>query len=84
MSCFAKSGASDLALLVGIGEVQEYIDVADFATGLSRSLNGQVLMSESTFFSVSETVDLSTGFFSFVPLKANLFVRSHLSAKCYR
>jgi len=30
----------------GIGEVQEYIDVCDFATGLSRMLNGQVIPSE--------------------------------------
>ncbi|KAI9228258.1 MAG: alpha-aminoadipic semialdehyde dehydrogenase-like protein [Piptocephalis tieghemiana] len=30
----------------GIGEVQEYIDVADYAVGLSRMLNGQVLPSE--------------------------------------
>ncbi|KAI9503775.1 Aldehyde/histidinol dehydrogenase [Coemansia spiralis] len=30
----------------GIGEVQEYIDVADYAVGLSRMLNGQVVPSE--------------------------------------
>ncbi|KAI3640335.1 hypothetical protein MIR68_001213 [Amoeboaphelidium protococcarum] len=30
----------------GRGEVQEYIDIADFATGLSRSLNGKVIPSE--------------------------------------
>ncbi|CAJ0585945.1 unnamed protein product, partial [Mesorhabditis spiculigera] len=30
----------------GIGEVQEYVDICDFATGLSRSLAGQVLPSE--------------------------------------
>ncbi|EGG19189.1 aldehyde dehydrogenase [Cavenderia fasciculata] len=28
------------------GEVQEFIDVCDFATGLSRSINGQVMPSE--------------------------------------
>lgn len=30
----------------GVGEVQEYIDICDYATGLSRSLNGQILPSE--------------------------------------
>ena len=31
----------------GIGEVQEYIDVCDFAVGLSRMLGGNVMPSES-------------------------------------
>eukprot|EP01095_Lingulamoeba_sp_RSL-Kostka_P005671 TRINITY_DN1712_c0_g1_i1.p1 TRINITY_DN1712_c0_g1~~TRINITY_DN1712_c0_g1_i1.p1 ORF type:complete len:540 (+),score=219.62 TRINITY_DN1712_c0_g1_i1:171-1790(+) len=30
----------------GIGEVQEYIDICDYATGISRSLNGKVIPSE--------------------------------------
>jgi aldehyde dehydrogenase family 7 member A1 len=30
----------------GLGEVQEYIDMADYATGLSRMLNGRVIPSE--------------------------------------
>jgi len=30
----------------GLGEVQEYIDIADYATGLSRMLNGKVIPSE--------------------------------------
>ncbi|KAJ1351207.1 putative aldehyde dehydrogenase 7 member A1 [Parelaphostrongylus tenuis] len=30
----------------GLGEVQEYVDICDYATGLSRSLNGQILPSE--------------------------------------
>ncbi|RKP20357.1 aldehyde dehydrogenase family 7, member A1, isoform CRA_f, partial [Rozella allomycis CSF55] len=30
----------------GIGEVQEYIDICDYAVGLSRMLNGQVIPSE--------------------------------------
>eukprot|EP00053_Salpingoeca_punica_P008966 m.80123 g.80123 ORF g.80123 m.80123 type:complete len:535 (+) comp14825_c0_seq1:5573-7177(+) len=33
-------------LAEGEGEVQEYIDICDFAVGLSRSLNGQVIPSE--------------------------------------
>ena len=33
-------------LVEGIGEVQEYVDVCDFATGLSRMINGKVLPSE--------------------------------------
>ncbi|KAJ3194050.1 Alpha-aminoadipic semialdehyde dehydrogenase [Irineochytrium annulatum] len=33
-------------LAEGVGEIQEYIDIADFAVGLSRSLNGQVIPSE--------------------------------------
>eukprot|EP00123_Amoebidium_parasiticum_P000589 comp11434_c0_seq1/m.5846 comp11434_c0_seq1/g.5846 ORF comp11434_c0_seq1/g.5846 comp11434_c0_seq1/m.5846 type:complete len:541 (-) comp11434_c0_seq1:88-1710(-) len=30
----------------GVGEVQEYIDICDYATGLSRMINGKVLPSE--------------------------------------
>jgi len=30
----------------GVGEVQEVVDVCEFVTGLSRSLNGQIWMSE--------------------------------------
>lgn len=30
----------------GLGEVQEYIDICDFATGLSRTIEGKVLPSE--------------------------------------
>ncbi|KAJ1840266.1 Alpha-aminoadipic semialdehyde dehydrogenase, partial [Coemansia sp. RSA 2708] len=33
-------------LAEGVGEVQEYIDIADYAVGLSRMLNGQVVPSE--------------------------------------
>lgn len=33
-------------LAEGIGEVQEYIDVCDYAIGLSRMINGQVIPSE--------------------------------------
>ena len=33
-------------LAEGIGEVQEYIDVCDYAVGLSRMFNGQVFPSE--------------------------------------
>lgn len=35
----------------GIGEVQEYVDNCDYATGLSRMYAGKVLPSESTFVS---------------------------------
>lgn len=31
----------------GVGEVQEYIDVCDYAVGLSRMIGGPVLPSES-------------------------------------
>ena len=36
----------------GLGEVQEYLDIADYAVGLSRMLNGSVIPSEriSPFF----------------------------------
>ncbi|KJH41278.1 aldehyde dehydrogenase family protein [Dictyocaulus viviparus] len=30
----------------GVGEVQEYVDICDYATGLSRSFSGQILPSE--------------------------------------
>lgn len=35
-----------------LGEVQELIDVCDYAIGLSRMLNGQVIPSESTQLAV--------------------------------
>jgi aldehyde dehydrogenase family 7 protein A1 len=31
----------------GLGEVQEYIDVCDYAVGLSRMFSGKILPSES-------------------------------------
>lgn len=33
-------------LLQGLGEVQEAIDICDFAVGLSRTLNGSIIPSE--------------------------------------
>jgi len=35
----------------GIGEVQEYVDICDYATGLSRMYAGKVLPSERAFSS---------------------------------
>ena len=31
----------------GVGEVQEYIDMCDFAVGLSRMIGGKIMPSES-------------------------------------
>lgn len=31
----------------GVGEVQEYVDVCDYAVGLSRMIGGPILPSES-------------------------------------
>ena len=36
----------------GIGEVQEYIDMCDFAVGLSRMLGGRIMPSESVWVCV--------------------------------
>jgi len=33
----------------GTGEVQEYIDICDYAVGLSRMFSGKVIPSESKF-----------------------------------
>lgn len=33
----------------GVGEVQEYVDVCDYAVGLSRMIGGPILPSESKF-----------------------------------
>ena len=33
-------------LAEGVGEVQEFIDICDLATGLSRCINGQIIPSE--------------------------------------
>ncbi len=37
----------------GAGEVQEYIDMCDYAVGLSRMLGGKVLPSESKLYTIS-------------------------------
>lgn len=44
----------------GVGEVQEYVDVCDYAVGLSRMIGGPVLPSESgsTFFHLRITETL--------------------------
>lgn len=34
-------------LIEGVGEVQEYVDICDYAVGLSRMIGGPVLPSES-------------------------------------
>ena len=52
----------------GEGEVQEYIDICDYATGLSRMFAGKVLPSESK--------NNSTGFYII-----NRFVIMYTSAK---
>lgn len=33
----------------GVGEVQEYIDICDYAVGLSRMFSGSIFPSESEF-----------------------------------
>lgn len=55
-------------LTEGEGEVQEYIDICDYALGLSRTLQGQVLPSERFEHSLMEvynplgTVGIITAF----------------------
>ena len=39
----------------GLGEVQEYIDMADLAAGMSRQIPGQVLPSERPEHTMFET-----------------------------
>ena len=38
----------------GVGEVQEFIDICDLATGLSRTINGQIIPSERPGHSLLE------------------------------
>ncbi|EKM57079.1 uncharacterized protein PHACADRAFT_119267 [Phanerochaete carnosa HHB-10118-sp] len=38
----------------GVGEVQEFVDIADYATGLSRMMNGRVVASERPGHSILE------------------------------
>lgn len=40
----------------GLGEVQEYIDVLDYAVGLSRMLNGSVSPSERNHFIIEANI----------------------------
>lgn len=48
----------------GVGEVQEYVDVCDYAVGLSRMIGGPILPSESKyvckffFFCITEGMGL--------------------------
>ena len=41
-------------LAEGVGEVQEFIDICDLATGLSRTINGQIIPSERPGHSLLE------------------------------
>jgi len=60
-----RAAKTDLAMLVtleagkivseGLGEVQEMVDICDFATGLSRQLNGLTLPSERPGHHMRET-----------------------------
>jgi len=50
----------------GLGEVQEYIDICDYAVGLSRMFAGKVLPSESQFHSVDRSYIFSVLLLAFV------------------
>lgn len=39
-------------LAEGIGEVQEYTDICDYAIGLSRMFEGQIFLSERSYLSL--------------------------------
>lgn len=43
MFCFALTGK---ILPEGVGEVQEYVDICDYAVGLSRMFSGSLIPSE--------------------------------------
>lgn len=43
---FSKYHVAGKILAEGIGEVQEYVDVCDYAVGLSRSMSGSIFPSE--------------------------------------
>jgi aldehyde dehydrogenase family 7 protein A1 len=45
----------------GVGEVQEYVDICDYAVGLSRMFSGKVIPSESSYLD-----SLSKFFFNFI------------------
>ena len=40
----------------GVGEVQEYVDICDYAVGLSRMLGGSIMPSESEYSSLTTSV----------------------------
>ena len=42
------------SLSEGLGEVQEFIDICDYALGLSRQLEGKILQSERSQHSLLE------------------------------
>jgi aldehyde dehydrogenase family 7 protein A1 len=45
--CFQVSLEMGKILVEGVGEVQEYVDICDYAVGLSRMIGGPILPSES-------------------------------------
>lgn len=51
MSCVQVSLEMGKIYVEGVGEVQEYVDVCDYAVGLSRMIGGPILPSESEFTS---------------------------------
>lgn len=42
----------------GVGEVQEFVDIADYGVGLSRMMNGRVVASERPGHSIYERMHL--------------------------
>lgn len=42
----------------GVGEVQEYIDICDYAVGLSRMFGGRVFPSERKYFNMENRLIL--------------------------
>lgn len=42
----------------GVGEVQEFVDIADYGVGLSRMMNGRIVASERPGHSIYERTDL--------------------------
>ena len=69
----------------GEGEVQEYIDVCDFAVGLSRMIEGKVLPSErkilNIYLLIIENFRFSKQKFIYIPFYKHLMSEAKLTRK---
>jgi len=57
----------------GVGEVQEYVDICDYAVGLSRMFSGKVIPSESSYS------DSLSKFFKILLKKKNLLLKDQVT-----
>ncbi len=64
--CFTAQISLEMGKIAaeGVGEVQEYIDICDYAVGLSRMFEGKIIPSESITYSIHSAFLAQLRFFN--------------------